>query len=318
MTQTFSNFIGIDVAKNKVDVFCLTTSVHRAIENNSQALQTFFGKMETKNTLVVLENTGGYENTCLSTLLDMGFALHRTNNNKVHGFVHSLGKKAKNDRIDAKTLALYGERDWQKENLKLWQKKDELEEKIRQLAAYLSELRATRAREKNRVQSPGCVLIRDSVKETLRLMDQNIQNVEKELDDLIDSHPDFKNRLELACGYKCIGKKTAIQLLAHLPELGKVNRQAIAALSGTAPYDRDSGQKRGYRSTRYGGRPIVKCVLYMASLSATRYNKKIADYYQRRIKTEKAKMKIVVAVMRKIIVQLNAILKVGYIREENV
>ena len=199
--------------------------------------------------------------------------------------------------------------------MELYQSPTELSEKIRQLARYLGQLKTARVKEKNRLKSPGCNLIQDFVKKTLEHMDRRIDDLEKQLKELVDQDPDTKGRKELLCRYDGVGETTALQLLAHLPELGRVSRNAIAALSGTAPYDRESGNSIGYRSTKGSGRSIVKRTLFMACLSAVRHNKKLAAYFEAKKQTEKAKMKIMVAVMRKMVVQLNAILKAGYIME---
>jgi transposase len=314
MKGKFTNFIGIDVSKDKVDVFLSEESLHRVVQNSPEAIREFFRTVKIENALVVLENTGAYERICSSTLLEMGFSIHRANNKEVYRFRGK--KKSKNDKLDSILLAGYGE--WmqlQKKTIYLYKEPRQFKENIRQLSLYISEQKAILAGEKKRLQSPGCQLIKDSIQNTLDLMEQNILKLETELNELIDSDPEVKGRLELMCKYKGIGRITAINLIAHLPELGVLNRKAIASLSGTAPRVNESGNKIGYRSTKGVGRPIVKRTLFMAALSAIRHNEKLRAYWERKKLTEKVKMKIMVAVMHKMVIQLNAILKAGYIMQ---
>ena len=314
MTTAFSNFIGIDVSKDTLDVFSTETSVHSKISNGNKAIKTLFADYNPNNTLVVLENTGGYERRCIRCLLSLGFKVHRTNNNIVKAYIESLGKKAKTDKIDAIALAMYAKE--RHSTLSIYELPGENRETIRQLAKYVYELKVTRVEEKNRLQSPGCEDIVEPVLETLEFLNTHIEKVEDKIDVLLKKDHETRKKIELICEYKGVGKNTAVQLVAHLPELGTVKRKTIAALSGVAPFPKDSGKKQGYRTTKGGGRPIVKRVLFMASLSATRYNDDIAEYYLRKQSEGKRKMVAITACMRKMVVQLNAIVRDGKINPQ--
>jgi transposase len=178
-------------------------------QNNAVALS----KINPSETLVILENTGGYERVCLHTLVDMGFALHRTNNNLCAHFRKSLDKRAKTDKIDAKMLALYGQKN--ADELELYKKPEELPENIRQLAKYLERLKIERAKEKNRLQSPGCTMIKNLILETLKLMDTNIEGVEKQMQELMDSDPDVRKKRDLLCQYKGVAETIADSLYIY-------------------------------------------------------------------------------------------------------
>jgi transposase len=310
-----SNFVGIDVAKEKIDIYSLPASSHKQIPNTAREIRKFFKRFIPSETLVILENTGGYENVCLTTLLDLGFQIHRTHNNNVRKYAESNGIKAKTDRIDAKVLAEYGEEKHKK--LQLFEKSSETQEKIRALAIYLSALKAERGKEKTRLQSPGCKIISDSIQETISLMDDNIKKIEKQIDELINSDKELKKKINLLCEYKGVGKIVAIQLLATMPELGTLDRRAAAALAGVTPYSKQSGKKRGYTSTKIGGRQFVKKTLFMASLSAIRFNKEISFFFNRIVAAKKrgGKMIALVACMRKMIIHLNAILRDGFVKK---
>ncbi|MDR0553164.1 MAG: transposase [Holosporales bacterium] len=316
MTGTFENFIGIDVAKKKIDVFCSATDKYTVVENAKEDIKRFFQMFKAEETLVVMENSGGYESTCIDTLLDCGFTIHRANNNMTKSYITSFGQKAKTDKIDARGLSDYG-RD-RCHLLEAYKPPSLVQEKIRELALYLAALKADRAKNKNRLQSPGLRLIKDNVQQTLESMDKNILDIQKEIEELIAGQEDLKKKLELMCQYKGVGKQTAINLLACLPELGEISGDAIAALAGLVPYAKESGQTKKYSSTRIGGRHFVRSTMFMASLSAIRYNRQLSDYYEHLLQMKKKKMVALVAVMRKMIVHLNAILRDGYVKEESV
>jgi transposase len=325
-----SNFVGIDIAKERIDIYSLTTPSHKQIPNTAREIRKFFLRFKSSQTVVILENTGGYENVCLNTLLDLNFKIHRTNNNQVKGYIGYIGVKAKTDKIDAHILAAYGEARYnlaksgkivpgkkKPETFELFERTPNVQEKIRALAVYLSALKSERAKEKTRLQSPGCNIISDSIQRTISLMDENIKNIEKQIDEFMNSDKDLKKKINLLCQYKGVGKIIAIQLLTAMPELGTLDRRAAAALAGVTPYSKQSGKKKGYTSIKIGGRPFVKKTLFMASLSAIRFNKEISFFFNRIVAAKKrgGKMIALVACMRKMIIHLNAILRDGFVKK---
>lgn len=311
MNNVFCNFIGIDVSKDSLDIFCISSSVHKKISNSNKAIKKFFSEIDPKNTFIVLENTGGYEKRCINILLDLGYTLHRTNNNQVKNYMKSFSKKGKTDRIDAIALARYGQE--RHKELEIYKLPSKEEESIRQMAKYLSDLKIRRAEEKNRLKSPGCDSIYDRIRMTISFLNDQIKEIEKNIDELINKSEEMKRKVSLLCQYKGVGKTTAIQLIAHLPELGNAKKQSIAALAGVAPYANDSGSKSGYRTTKGGGRSLVKKALFLVALSAIRFNDEISTFFQMKREQGKRKMVAITACMRKIIVCLNAILRDGYI-----
>ena len=313
MNTVFSNFVGIDVSKDTLDAFSTETSKHCKISNGNKAIKTLFADFNPDNTFVVVENTGGYEKRCIRALLSLGFKVHRTNNNKVKAYIKSLDRKGKTDKVDARYLAMYGQE--RHSRLEIYELPGENREAIRQLAKYVYELKVSRVEEKNRLQSPGCEDIQEEVIETLEFFDSHIEKVEGKIDTLLQTDKETRKKIDLICSYKGVGKNTAVQLIAHLPELGTVKRKTISALAGCAPYANQSGKREGYKTTKGGGRPVVKRVLFMAALSATRFNDDIANYYQRKQSQGKRKMVAMVASMRKMIVQLNAVVRDGKIKQ---
>jgi transposase len=307
MDNLFSKFIGIDVSKESIHIFSTETSSWYEITNAKPKMSEFFTKFDSSKSLVILENTGGYERECMRVLKDLDFKIHRTDNVAAKHYFLSLGNKAKTDKIDAKSLAMYGEERHKK--LKTFVHLNEKQEEIRALTLYLENLKNERVKEKNRLKSPGCESIRDIVQNTLNLMNNNIADIEKKLTALVKEDDETKAKLELMTSYKGIGETTAIKLLAFLPELGSISKNAVVSLSGLAPYANNSGKKKSNLSVKHGGRPNVRKALFMTAFSATRYDQNIAAFYQHLLKNGKPKMVALTACMRKIIVQLNAILR---------
>ena len=184
--MNFTNFIGIDVAKDKVDIFNLGTNKHMTIANRTKSIETAFKKVEQAGSLVILENTGGYERRCIEVLSKKGFAIHKTENKSFKHYVESLGQKAKTDLLDSKALAQYG-RERQKD-LKLFNQPAKEEQELKQLLTYLEELKKMRAREKNRLKSAGYGNIRDIIEETIRRLDEMVKQIEKKINEILSKN----------------------------------------------------------------------------------------------------------------------------------
>ncbi|MDR2157698.1 MAG: IS110 family transposase [Holosporaceae bacterium] len=309
--QHFSKFIGIDVSKDKIDVFFKETSHFCTLPNKAASIRKAFGKVDRCDTLVALESTGGYEKICVKTLSEMNFNIHRANNNKFKSFKKSEGVEDKTDKIDAKCLADYGKEKHIKPKFLIYEASSELQNEIKQLTFRLTSFKEMMVSEKNRLQSPGCDMVAESCKETIDFLGKQIAIFEKRLIETIKSDPESLKKFELLRSYKGIGNLSAAYLVSHLPELGKIKPKAIFELAGLAPKATDSGNSFGYRTTRGRGRPFVKRTLFMVALSAIRYNENISVFYEKKIAEKKRKMVALVACMRKILSQLNAILKNG-------
>lgn len=299
--MTFIRFLGIDVAKNKIDIYDSHSDTVSTISNNKSAIKKFFEGIPSDGVLCIMENTGGYELTVLRELMNAGFAIHKTDNFKVKAYMRSLGLKAKTDAIDAKALAQYGKE--RQADLKLSEDVDPTDGELRQLVKYLEELKRIRAAEKNKIKSGGFGSIQGIIANTIARLDELIKRLEEEIRKKSKKN---RNLLNALTDYKGISWTTAVNLIAYLPELGQISGKEIASLAGLAPFAKDSGMYHGYRSTR-GGRPIVKKTLFMAALTATRFNPEISKFYQRLRKAGKKPMVAIVASMRKMLLQLNAI-----------
>ncbi len=315
MTNTFSYFTGIDVSKDKVDIFCTETSTYISVKNSRADIKKAMKDMDRENTLVILENTGGYENVCIDTLQRIGYKIHRANNNKVKNFIRYRGIKAKTDRIDAEALVDYGKFTYNntEEDIDIYEAPTENQEKVRENALFIDKLKQVRASMKNRIKSPGCTEIKDSAERIVDFLDGEIEQLEKESLEIIREDREMSEKCKLLTQYNGVGAVTAQQLIAFLPELGKLSAKAISALAGLAPYAKDSGNMRGYRTTKGNGRPSIKKALFLPTQTAVRFNKKLSDFYEKKIKEGKRPMVAITACMRKMLVQLNSIIKKRHI-----
>ena len=241
--------------------------------------------------------------------------IHRTTGLKFKIFKQDMGVQAKTDKIDAKLLSEYGSEMVFRKKVVLYKPRDTEIEDLKQIVEYLDQLKAIRASEKNKMQSPGLFQIKDEIQETIKMLDDRIATIEEKLRNHLEKTKELKRKLELLTAYKGVGETTALSLLAYLPELGKEEHKKIAAIASVAPYDNSSGTKSKYKSTKGRGRPEVRRILFISALSAVRYNPKMKKFYESLIARGKRKMVALVACMRKMIIQLNAILRDGEIRE---
>jgi transposase len=296
--------IGIDISKDWLDIVALPSGETFRIENIQEQMGVLVKKLESfKPARVVLEATGGYERLVMSHLYLAGLPVCRVNPKRVRYFARSLGQLAKNDQLDAKVLARFGE----VVQPALTQLPSDAEQLLSALLTRREQLSAMFVAEKNRLGTAPAK-VRPSVNEHVTWLKKQLKQLDKEVDEFINTTPDLKEKDELLQEVQGIGKKTAAKLIADVPELGTCDRKQIAALIGTAPYDHDSGYKKGQRAIR-GGRPDVRSVLYMATLTATRFNPVIKAFYQRLVAAGKKKKVALVACMRKLLTILNAILR---------
>lgn len=295
------NFVGIDVAKAKLDIFMNGEAWQ--VANDASGIGDLIAKLKQASvSLIVLESTGGYESAALGELYAAGLPIARVNPGRVREFAKSIGQLAKTDVLDARILARYAEL-IRPEQVIL---PSEEEQHLAALVNRRRQLIEMRVAEQNRLGTAPKKL-RDSISAHLAWLNQEISRIEREMDDFIQQSPSWREKDELLKSVPGIGDVTARTLLSELPELGQLDRKAIAALVGVAPFNHDSGRMRGKRRVK-GGRTSVRGVLYMATLSATRFNPVIKDFYDRLVKSGKEKKVAIVACMRKLLTILNAML----------
>jgi transposase len=298
-------FVGIDVSKKKLDVAVRPSGTTYQFANDAEGIAKLVEAIRSPGVLVVLEPTAGYELDVVCALVEAKVDVAVVNARQLRDFAKSRGILAKTDRIDAQVIALFAELHRPEPRMQ----PDERGRELEALVLRRRQLVDMRASEKARAQICN-KKIRPRIKEMIEFISKQIDDVDKELREFVEKSTEWKAKAELLESVKGVGRVVAVTLLALLPELGKLNRKQIAALVGVAPFNRDSGIKRGRRSI-WGGREAVRSVLYMSATVAATHNATIAALYQRLSAKGKEHKVALVACMRKLITVLNAMVRDG-------
>ncbi len=297
-------FIGIDVAKDHLDV------AHRPGDKSAQyrnaeadIAQLVQDLQAAAPQLIVLEATGGLEVPVAGALALAGLPVAVINPRQVRHFAQALGQLAKTDRIDARVLAHFGDA-VRPEPRAL---PDEQAQRLSALLARRRQLIDMLVAEKNRLYS-AVAAVRPRVQAHIAWLEQELADLDADLGAAVRASPLWRETENLLRSMPGIGPVVARTLLVDLPELGSLNSKKIAKLVGVAPLNRDSGRQHGPRSI-WGGRAAVRTALYMASLSAVRWNPVLKAFYEQLVKAGKPKKCALVACMRKLLVILNAMVR---------
>jgi transposase len=298
-------FVGIDISKKRLDVAISPKNKTFNYPNNKTGIQKLVQRLQNLNPeLILLEATGGYEYLLVAALRDADLPTCFINPKLVRNFARSAGISAKTDRLDAQVLALYAHR-MRPQPRPL---PDEQQQELKHLRTRRQQLLEMIQMEKNRLGQAPFASIRHSLKKNIESLKEQLAALDREIDDFLNENPLWVEQTKLVTQVPGVGPGTALSLAAYLPELGRLDRQQIAALVGVAPFNRDSGQWRGQRHIE-GGRNKLRHALYMAALVATRYNSVIQRYYQHLLAKGKAKKVALIACMRKLLTILNAMVK---------
>lgn len=292
---------GIDVSKDWLDI-SIQGKVSR-VDQTKTALTAFIKTHHQVDvsTLAVVESTGGYERLVVDCLSDAGFIVHLAHPNKVRAYAKARGYLAKTDKLDAKVLEDYG---YFIDPAIIHELPTAIERELSELNARLAQFKAMHQQEACRLAMAQSNTMKKSHRSLMRWLTAHIESIEAELMAIIKTEEALKQRYDLLRSMKGVGSVLATTLIAELPELGKADNKAIAALVGVAPLTTQSGYAVSKARTRCG-RQSVRRVLYMASLSAARFNPVLKAFYQRLLAAGKAKKLALVAVMRKMITILN-------------
>jgi transposase len=254
---------------------------------------------------IVCESSGGYENLLLNLCSDAGYKIWQIDPKRIKAFIMSQGIKAKTDKIDAKMIARFASQQ-QPEYTKY--KRSDNNDKIRALVRRKADLTEMASMEKKRLKGPSGYYCKERIENHLNIINNDIEALSIEIKNLIDQDEDMKERRDILESIPGIGEATSAALIADMPELGKIENKQAAALLGVVPYSKQSGMYKGVEVIS-GGRPAPRCALYMAALAASRYNPVMKNFYNR-LRTSGKKPKVaIVAVMNKLIVTSNAMLK---------
>lgn len=294
--------VGIDVSKAVLDVAVLPSGEVLQFANDANGIEELGRKLKSAD-LVVMEATGGYETAVATALVGGGLRVAVVNPRQIRDFAKATGRLAKNDRIDAQVIAAFGQA-IEPQIVRL------LDEEARELEALLvrrRQLVAMRVQEVNRLGLMQGAM-RKRIKAHIEWLEKEIGKLDVDLTAGLRNSPAWRAKDELLRSFKGIGPISSSTLLVALPELGELDRRAIAALVGLAPFNRDSGVMRGRRSI-YGGRSQVRTVLYMAATTAIRSNPVIRAFYERLKSRGKPHKVAMVACMRKMLTILNAMVR---------
>lgn len=298
--------IGIDVAKSKLDIFMPHYKKSKIIKNDTKAINAFINSLgkEVCDFLVIMESTGGHEKLAHKLFCKANIDVHIAHPNRVNGFAKQKGHFAKTDSIDAELLMTFA----QQEKVEASKKFSENDTLKRELSARRAQIIDQLTEEKCRLQDHLNPLIKRSIKRAIKSLEKEIELIDREITKVIYGDEKTAEDAALLQTFKGVGKVTASTLICLLPELGDLNRAEIACLCGVAPQNKDSGTKQGKRMVA-GGRFYVRKILYMAALSAIRFNADMKRYYEKLKAKGKASKVALTAVMRKIIITLNAMLR---------
>lgn len=306
-------FIGIDVSKAWLDIAIEPTGDYWRAENNDIAITKLADHLvELNPKCIVVEATGGYEARLIDKLCAMNLPAARVNPGRVRKFAQGLNWLAKTDKIDAKLLARFGE----KANPRLTKLPSEHEKKLSVLVKRRKQVLEMLVSEQNRLDTADPDVI-PYIEASISMLKKQLDELNKAIQSLIDKSPDLKNKHDILTSSPGVGQVTAFTLTSQLPELGTCDRKEIASLVGVAPLNHDSGKKHGKRVIK-GGRPEIRSVLYMATLSATRFNPVIKKFYDRLINSGKESKVAIVACMRKLLVILNAMIRTNQTWNPNI
>jgi transposase len=295
-------FVGIDVSKKHLDVSIKPGEDFFRVNHDDASIAGLVQRLLGLNPgLILLEASGGYEILAAAALRQAGLAAQIINPRQVREFARTTGRLAKTDKIDAGVLAQFAQ--LLQPPLRPWPEAQQQE-----LAALMTRRRQLVemvVMEKNRLGTAWAPKVRRSLQVHLHVLQEQLTELEQDLHDFIHRSPLYVEKDQLLQSVPGVGALTSQSLMAWLPELGTLNRKQIAALVGVAPF---IGNRRG-RRTVWGGRKQVRPALYMATISACRYNPTIRNFYQRLLQAGKRKKVALTACMRKLLTILNAVLK---------
>jgi transposase len=308
MAQNDLIVVGIDVAEDKVDACIRSLSQRQAFASTQQGKRELVAWLRSHGVgKAVMEASGGYERRWAKALREAGIEVRIVDPKRVRSFARSAGRLAKNDAIDAEMIAWFAETFDEAPGQAYDARREELQKLVRARQGLLDY--QTRVQNQDEHEVPVAVQ-----KMHLRMLKQvagEILKLEAAIAAMIKATPRFAELAEIIESVPGLGRITAANLISGMPELGRVSNKVAPALLGAAPYDDDSGRRRGPRRIQ-GGRRKVRNAFYMPCLgAATQHNPVLKEFYQRLVARGKLKKVAVIACMRKLIVILNIMIARG-------
>jgi transposase len=300
-----STFVGIDVSKDRLDVAVRPGGVTFVVERNAAGLEQLVARLrDLMPHLVAVEATGGFETVVAAALAGAELPVVVVNPAQVRAFAQALGKRAKTDPIDAAVIAHFVEATGAKPR----PLPDETTRMLADLVARRRQIVEMMAAEGQRERRLNDKRLKRSIARLRKAMEKELAELDGDLHDHVRGSPVWAEKEDLLASVPGIGRVIARTLVAELPELGQLDRKQIAALAGLAPFTRQSGRWRG-RSFIGGGRASVRTALFMGAMVARRHNPVLKAFFERLVAAGKPKIVAMIAVARKLLVILNAILR---------
>jgi transposase len=303
--------VGVDVSKRTLDVCILPAGAgapegESLVAANDQAgVEEILSRIQdAKPKLVVMEATGRYERLCATSIAAAGIPVAVVNPRQARDFAKAIGRLAKTDKIDAFVLARFA-RAVEPEASAI---PDEEAMALQSILARRRQLIEMLVSENNRLKMAREETLAKRIRAHMRWLEKEIERTDGDLDGAIEANAAFKANEALLRSVPGVGRVLSRTLLAELPELGRLTHKRLCALVGVAPFNRDSGHRRGKRET-WGGRAPVRAALYMGTLVATRHNPTLKEFYERLLAAGKPKKVALVACMRKLLSILNALMR---------
>ena len=298
-------YVGIDVSKDRLDVHVLPSGQAFAVARDGKGLSELVERLGSVGPrLIAVEATGGFETIVAAAIAGAHLPLAVVNPAQVRHFAQAVGKRAKTDPIDAAVIARFAEA-----------VKPEPRELPDEAARLLSELVGRRVQviemlvaERQRERRASAVRVRKSLARHIATLERELPEIDRDINTMVRGSPVWREKEDLLVTFPGVAKGIARTVLADLPELGRLTRREIASLVGYAPFTRQSGQWKG-KSMIAGGRPGVRAAIFMAAFSAIRCNPVMRLFYQGLLARGKPKMVALIAVARKVLVTLNAMLR---------
>ena len=298
--------VGLDVSKKHLDVVIHGRKSFKRFDNTPEGIGELIDWLSKKEAdFVVAEATGGLGLPALLTIHECGIVVSRVNPRWIKNFGKAQGQYAKTDALDARIIAAYGVI----MHPKPWTPYDEDMQQFKDLSGRRRQLITMRTMEKNRSQQTRSAHVFRQHMQLIEMLTYQIGEIEIVLEDMIETREDWSRKAEIIKSVPGLSRMSAIGLIADLPELGKCSSKQIAALVGVAPFNHDSGKLKGYRRTG-GGRKCIRNILYIVAVGMARgYNPQMQEFYRRMRDAGKPAKVALIAVIRKIVVMLNAMIK---------
>ena len=308
MKSSETYYIGIDISKDKIDVFTRHNNTVQTIPNRPHDIRKWIAELakQHENLHLVCEATGGYEKPLLTTAFKAGRPISLINARCMRSFADAMSQHAKTDPIDAQMITHFAE---VKQPTALVKPSD-TQEALQALGRRRMSLVNRITQEKNALQKTENTTVKRDIKTSIKGLERRLLTFDKKIDELVAGDEKLNKHRERIESIKGMGRVSSNAILSELPEIGELTDKQLSALVGVAPFPKDSGKSKGKRMTQGGrARVRVRRGLFMAAQSASRFNHVLSEFYQRLRSKGKSHHVAVIAVMRKLVCLINRLLR---------